>query len=482
MKNANILLIGCGPHAKRVYLPILKEMQRQNVYLKAVVEINDKKDDVTNVISKDFENVELLFISPFQKQFTHKIPNETLKALNNLVIKHNINGVIIATDPLHHIQYAIWAMKHNLHILMDKPISTYSKVANSIKQSKQIEQDYKILMSYYKDDYAFIINAQRRFLPQFDIVQNFINEVAYKYGVPVTSIQSTHSDGQWRLPNEVLTIKYHPLLGWGKVSHSGFHFIDMASKLVIDSYSYANKFFDNITVYSKFIRPSGVLKMQNQDDLEKIWGNKYKELDNRSNEELLSLFKKNKEAEVDAYSLICLKDGKSNMTTISLNLIHNGFSCRSWLLPNMQDLYKGNGRVRHEYHNIIQGNLQNIQIHSYQSKSNHDINKDEDTLIGGNNHYDIYIFRNGDILKCKPLTIITEKQIAKEYNIDNSKVLNEVARHNAVKQFIDVIQGKLKASETKSNIKQHYWSTKLMSLIYQSGRKEREIKKKCGNK
>ena len=181
MKSANILLIGCGPHAKRVYLPILKEMQSQNVYLKAVVEINDKKDDVTKVISKNFENVELLFISPFQKQFTHKIPSETIKALNNLIIKHKINGVIIATDPLHHIQYAIWAMQHNLHILMDKPISTYSNVANSIKQAKQIEHDYKILMAYYNDDYAFIINAQRRFLPQFDIIQKLIKIEEVKF-------------------------------------------------------------------------------------------------------------------------------------------------------------------------------------------------------------------------------------------------------------------------------------------------------------
>lgn len=89
-----------------------------------------------------------------------------------------------------------------------------------------------MLVESYSGDKAFIVNAQRRFLPQFQIVQDLVNEISSKYGMPITSMQSTHSDGQWRLPDEVLKFKYHPLLGWGKVSHSGYHFIDMASKIV----------------------------------------------------------------------------------------------------------------------------------------------------------------------------------------------------------------------------------------------------------
>ena len=85
-------------------------------------------------------------------------------------------------------------------------------------------------------------------------------------------------------------------------------------------------------------------------------------------EELLKIYKEKNEAEVDANSIISLSYNGIPVTNITLNLIHNGFSRRSWLNSNMKDLYKGNGRVRHEYHNIEQGCLQNIQIHSYQSK------------------------------------------------------------------------------------------------------------------
>jgi len=333
-------------------------------------------------------------------------------------------------------------------------------------------------MKNYSAERAFIINAQRRFLPQFEIIQNRINEVAKKYGMPVTSMQSTHSDGQWRLPNEVLTLKYHPLLGWGKVSHSGYHFIDMASKIVKDSFLVAGKQFDELTVYSKFVRPSGVLMQQSQEDLLKIFGEEYLKLDSRTDEELLELYKLNNEAEVDATSLINLTYKGIPITNITLNLIHNGFSRRSWMLPNMKDLYKGNGRVRHEYHNIQQGCLQNIQIHSYQSNDNHDTNTEKDFFVGGNNHYDIYIYKNIGILGGEPLEIITAKDIAEKYSLNKEKVMNELARHEAVRQFLEVIIGKKTANEAKSNLTEHDLSVQLMSMIYESGVSENEVVQK----
>lgn len=470
MKKPNILLIGCGPHAKRVYLPILKESKLEfGTQLKAIVELKEKKAEVSQYIENLFDNVDDIYVDKFGKEYVHTLPEEVEKQLNQVVKDKKINGVIIATDPLNHMQYALWAQKQNLNILMDKPISTYENISNSIEQARQLTEDYKLLMKNHNPDKVFIINAQRRFLPQFEIVQGFVNEIAEKYGMPVTSMQSTHSDGQWRLPNEILTLKYHPLLGWGKISHSGYHFIDMASKIVKDSYIAAGKQFDTLSTFSKFIRPSGLLKLQSQEDLEKIFGKKYHAIDNRTDDELLKLYKINNEAEVDVTALINFSYGGIPLTNISLNLLHNGFSRRSWLLPNTKDLYKGNGRVRHEYHNIEQGCLQNIQIHSYQSNDCHDINTEHDFLIGGNNHYDIYLFRNTGITGGKAFEKITGKEIAEKYSLDKSKVMNELARQDAVKEFLEVIVGKRAVNETKGNIVDHDLSVQLMSMIYESG-------------
>lgn len=477
MKTPNIMLIGCGPHAKRVYVPKLKEIESEyGIKLKAIVELKEKKEDILPFASKYFENVNYIFVDKFEEKIKQSLSNELENRLNSIIAEENINSVIIATDPLNHMQYALWALKHNLHILMDKPISTYDNISNNVEQAEQLKRDYELLVENYSGDKAFIVNAQRRFLPQFQIVQDFVNEIASKYGMPITSMQSTHSDGQWRLPEEVLKFRYHPLLGWGKVSHSGYHFIDMASKMVKDSFKEANKNFDEISVYSKFIRPSGVLLQQNQRDLEKIFGDKYKQFDSRTDEELLKIYKEKNEAEVDANSIISLSYNGIPVTNITLNLMHNGFSRRSWLNSNMKDLYKGNGRVRHEYHNIEQGCLQNIQIHSYQSKDKHDTNNESDFEIGGNNHYDIYVFKNSETVGGQTLQIIRGKDIAERYSLDKTRIMNELARHEALKQFLEVIVGKRKAKETKSNILDHRMSVEIMSLIYKSGTSEKEIK------
>lgn len=477
METPNIMLIGCGPHAKRVYIPKLKEIENEfKIKLKAVVELKEKEEEVRKFTSNYFENIEYIFTEKFESKYKQSLPKEIENRLDNIVKKENINSVIIATDPLNHMQYALWALKNKLHILMDKPISTYDNISNNIEQAEQLKIDYELLVKNYSLNQAFIINAQRRFLPQFQIVQDLVNEIASKYGMPITSMQSTHSDGQWRLPDEVLNLKYHPLLGWGKVSHSGYHFIDMASKMVKDSFKVANKSFDEISIFTQFIRPSGILIQQNQKDLEKIFGEEYIKNDSRTDDELIKLYKEKNEAEVDANSIISLSYKGIPVTNITLNLMHNGFSRRSWLNANMKDLYKGNGRVRHEYHNIEQGCLQNIQIHSYQSKDKHDINKESDFELGGNNHYDIYVFRNSGITGGQTLKVIRGIEIAEQYSLDKTKVMNELARHEALKQFLDVVIGKRKATETKSNILDHKMSVEIMSLIYKSGISKNDIK------
>lgn len=197
---------------------------------------------------------------------------------------------------------------------------------------------------------------------------------------------------------------------------------------------------------------------------------------------MIKLYKEKNEAEVDANSIISLSKNGISITNITLNLLHNGFSRRSWLEANMKDLYKGNGRVRHEYHNIEQGCLQNIQVHSYQSKDKHDINNEEEFELGGNNHYDIYVFRNSEIIGGKTVQVLTGREIAEKYSMDKTKVMNELARHEALKQFLEVIIRKRQPLETKSNILEHKMSVQLMSLIYKSGVSNQEIVESYNNK
>tara|TARA_B110000008_G_C16782495_1_gene489280 strand:- start:354 stop:839 length:486 start_codon:yes stop_codon:yes gene_type:complete len=142
---------------------------------------------------------------------------------------------------------------------------------------------------------------------------------------------------------------------------------------------------------------------------------------------------------------------------------------RTWVQPGT-DLYKGNGRVKHESYNIQQGPFQNVQIHSYQSNDNHDGMTCLDGDLGGNNHFDIIVYRN-------PLIASTKKSM-EFYNINDilkqmeqgttKEVLTESVKYKVVRDFISYINGTLSREDIKSHLDEHLFSVQIMSSIYQS--------------
>ena len=478
MKNQNIMLIGCGPHARRIYAPAIFLQKKYNINIKVIIELKQKEQDVISFISKYTDNIEYFFVNRFKSP--HRLPPAVEDKMDYLVNKYNITGVIISTDPLNHMQYALWAEKRGLHILMDKPISTRSNISNSISSSRDLIKDFKLLVKNRVESKAFIINTQRRYNPGFLIALDKINEIASRFNLPITAIQSYHCDGQWRLPGEILTQDYHPYYGWGKISHSGYHFTDILSQFISQSYFNAKKSFDSIKVYSSFIRPSGILKMQGQKELLTIFGNDYAKIDSRSDIELDKLYKQKGEAETDVASVITLSQNNIPTTNISLSLMHTGFCRRSWMLPG-KDLYKGNGRVKHEFHNIEQGPLQTIQIHSYQSKSKHETNDLYDYRLGGNNHLDIIIYRNSEITGGEVIEKITSANLANSLGYQDNKLFSEQIKQQVVEEFMQILLGIRKYNDTLSDLSTHGLSVELMSMLYESGIKNKILSHKWNN-
>jgi predicted dehydrogenase len=470
VQQANVLLIGCGPHAKRIYVPTLTALESKGlVRLKAVIELERTR----NINEKYFKNsnIELHYVD---NMFNDYALGETLeRKLNKIVADKEINAVVIATEPLSHMKYALWAAKKQLHILMDKPISTHINASNDMTQASKIAADFRRLEKVRDNTKAFIVNAQRRYHPGFQLIKNRIEEIALKYGIPVTNMQSMHCDGQWRLPKEILTQDYHPYnSGYGKVSHSGYHLIDIMSLLTATSFHKAAKSFDKIGVYTSFVKPSGLLLQQNRNDYLRVFGENYNKVSDYSDIQLRQAYKKC--GEVDATSVVTLYQNNEAICNLSLNLIHNGFARRSWITPG-QDLYKGNGRVKHEYHNIEQGPYQNIQIHSYQSKDKHDVNTIDDYKLGGNNHFDIHIFRNSDIIGGLPLEVISAEQLQSAGGQFDGKLITEKVKQKVVHEFIEIVRGVRNVKDTESDLSTHQISTALMSLIYQSGISRKEL-------
>lgn len=466
MKNkeekVSVILIGCGPHARRIYLPALRSIS--NVKLALVIDLESEESIVRSAIGDTLET-ELWLIEPF----ANTLPPALNARLSRFVVENKIKGVIIATEPLVHKAYAEWAMANELNILIDKPLTTKVNITSNLDNAKGILNDYLELRAGYEDlqrrtETIFMINSHRRFHKGFQFVKDQINEVAMRTNCPINFIQAYHSDGQWRLPNEIISQKYHPYcFGYGKASHSGYHIFDTIYQFYKASVL-PDKLADEMEVMSSFIQPNGFFTQLNENDYRSIFGDEYKQVNSWSEKQLRETCENF--GEIDISSIIALKKHGDVVANFNVNLIHNGFAGRTWITPG-EDLYKGNGRIKHESYHIQQGPFQSIQIHAYQAYDKHD-NKNREEFLGGKNHFDIYVFRNPFVADGK-----TQPSVYKYSDIvDNSSEENgptitmERVKFNVVEQFTDYLVGKKQKREIWSQIEDHVIPAKIMSGIY----------------
>ncbi len=471
-KFNNVMIIGVGFHAKRIYLPMLFKHEKDKYFkLKFGVDLESKKQDIEQYLkSNGFKLDMAYFKAPHNIE---GLSGENKNYLSRLVKENNITGVIISTEPLAHKDYALWAISQGLNVLMDKPISTRKNVSHDKKEAIGIYEDYKEILNAYlklqnKKETVFSVNVQRRYERGYLKVFDLIKEVATKFNAPVTSIQAMHSDGVWIFPDEIVDQTYHPYnLGFGKGSHSSYHIFDIVWQIYKHG-SVKGKTPDSARVYSSFLNPDGLLVQLKQNDYKEFFK---KDLEKgylkRSDGELKKLYKNY--GEMDIFSVIRLEKKNVNVCNISLNLLHNSFSRRSWPKPNY-DLYKGNGRVKHQYYNIQQGPFQCIQIHNFQSNDMQEKNTLADYSLGGNNHFDIYVFRNSKMFGEgeKALRVYNLKDLDTVKTFEDDKLFHETAKELVIIEFLDYLQGLIKLTSMISNITSHEVPVKIMSSVYES--------------
>lgn len=457
-----ILLVGFGFHARRIYYPVLESEK----YSFVIVDVLNQKDSIEEFFQdRKFKPSKKIFFEQFSEELDI-LPKEAVSQLNNLIKESTIKGIIISSDPLYHRQYAQWALKNNISVLMDKPISAHKHMSTDPKISDKLNKDYDSLYRAYKkkkDTLLFSVVSQRRFHKGFQKVKNLIGEVFDRTNCPITSIQISHSDGQWRLPNEIVDINYHSFNdGFGKCSHSGYHFIDILNFL-FDGTKKIGKKIDSVEVFSNFLRPTDFISQIELEDYSSFFSdfNKY---NNYGKKELS--YKMKNFGEIDAFINMSFKSGVNIITLCSLNLIHNSFSQRSSLIPN-KDLYKGNGRVRHESYIIQQGPFQCIHIDSLQSSEAKSCTV-PDYETGGEYNFDIHCFRDDKLIKeWKNYEKFSIKDLQSKFMMGYSRGHQEDARREATLEFLEYLKGN-KKEEYVSDFAMHRNSVRLMAAIYKS--------------
>ncbi len=470
VSTINLLLIGFGPHAKRIYHPLLEiAAEDPELNLCCAVDLESAKENIKFYIEDKNVKPEMIYLEN-GIELGDELPLNLAVQLNEAVQKHSINGVIIASEPLIHLAYATWALNLGLSVLMDKPISSYIGVSTSLDKAKKIANDYYQLNCLYQKqkkiytNQVFSMMAQRRHQTSFDLIKKKISDCFAQTNCPVTNVQTFHSDGQWRMPTEIVEQYYHGYnQGYGKCSHSGYHYFDIIP-FILESGLGGNKFYDNIEVFSHAARPLDVINQFSLDDYKKLFGElKFNQKNKYETSQLQQLMQNF--GEVDCNSNICFKQGDARMTLVSINLAHNGYSQRDWVSAEGRDLYKGNGRIAHESHIIQQGPFQTIHFHSYKSDESVEESGREE-LIGTNKHLEIYVFRNHKMLGGKHVEV---------FNVDDliemeggHKGITGKSKAKVFYEFLDGMRGNISTDDIKSDFGKHEAGAVITSAVYQS--------------
>src|SRR5690606_17520610 len=117
----------------------------------------------------------------------------------------------------------------SLKVIMDKPIVAIPNATTEPTSASLILSQFNELREIYESNPAssVVVLSQRRYHPAYNRIAEDLTENFSRTGVVPHYFYLMHSDGQLRLLNEIDDISYHGFnQGYGKISHSGYHFID----------------------------------------------------------------------------------------------------------------------------------------------------------------------------------------------------------------------------------------------------------------
>ena len=461
-----VLIAGIGPHSERTHLPWLRHTQLAIPV--AFVELPRCAAQAVRNASQFDNEIEIVLIEPWTGSV---MPSSVRAKLDGLVRRLNIDCVIIATEPTAHAAYLTWAIDANLHAFVDKPIIMLPGSSNSLLAARRIESELRgIIVEAARHPRQLIaVGTERRYHPAFNLVNELLVEAAGRFETAVTAVQSSHADGQFRLPNELETISYHGYRdGYGKIGHSGYHEISLQADLIEATAAAAGVDFDEFTSYASAVRPAGFLKQIPRTTYErrfsiKAWNAACPE-DHGTLARRMQPF-----GEVDVFATNTFVSDGDAVLLSQIGLLHTSMSRRSWLQPS-KDLYKGNGRVKHEHHNFVLGPFMAVQVHSYQSRDKHDVNDENEFLIGGNNHIEVHVYRNSDWWdkRVPELEIYSANQLSSRAGMPVEQMFSSFAKEQMLDDFFLCASGRRPLAHHRSRIGSHLLGGTMLSTVFEA--------------
>ncbi|MEU6814003.1 Gfo/Idh/MocA family oxidoreductase [Streptomyces sp. NPDC046860] len=468
----NVLVVGVGPHTRLNHLPALAVAQ--DAGLAGTVTGVDLPDAAAAAVRYGApgrrRRMPVVPVQPFPTSL-RSLPDGVRRVLEGVVKRQRIGAVVVATEPSVHLPYALWAMEQGLPVLLDKPLTVHTGASTDPAAAQAIADDFDTLLDAYRAarrrDPRMVVSvlSQRRWHPAFRRVRELIAEVAEATNCPVTSVQSSHGDGQWRLPDELVDLGYHGFdRGYGKAAHSGYHHFDTVPWWLAAG-ERPGKEIDEIEVHAACTRPSDFLAQLTVTDHARLLPgfadrNPYTPQDL---DRMTAGF-----GEVDVFLNVSYRGSGRVMALGSHNLAHTTFSQRSALHPVPGSLYKGNGRIGQESHIIQQGPFQALHLHVLQT-----IHGDEDGVdrqtTGGADHIELHVFRNDRLRPDWQRHRLLGFADLVHGSGDNAVLPTQrSARTCAITEFLSYLTGRIPRTEMASDLTDHRRPARLMAGAYLS--------------
>lgn len=393
-KIMRIGIIGLGPFCRRNYISYLKSnFGKYHIKISFLIELKDNTESAVEFCGQENISIQEYIFIENDERFINDLGMETINRLEKIIRENQIDIVIISTEVKSHFKYLKYFIAKDINVLIDKPpVCGFDYEIGKISGKKMFEEAKEInALLHIHPNIKCVVVTQRRMHKGFLEVSKILRKIVRQYNLPINYVGCFHSDGMWNMPDELIYRENHPYrFGYGKIMHSGYHFIDTMLWL-----QNLNKDIEKYKIIAA--------KFSCCDFAKSIKNNNYKELLGTDRfENLLKDADSYLEfGELDSYSIFQFKRGDDTIiSTSSLDLLQNSFSRRAWSkLP--RDTYKSNGRLRHEFWNIQIAPVFCIQICSTQSYDDRNIIEHKNFNqgdIGSNNHFDINIFRNTSLI------------------------------------------------------------------------------------
>jgi hypothetical protein len=270
----------------------------------------------------------------------------------------------------------------------------------------------------------------------YDFAFEYLKSFISKYKVPISYIGIYQCDGLWNSPEEYIERESHPFkYGYGKLLHSGYHFVDIASYfLSLNSLVDSGK-YDSLSVYSRVYRPMDAI-----DQIARSGINNF-HFHITDKEHLAGL------GELDSYNLVQLTRNGTVITTLDITTMQNSVSKRD-NFDNIEIAKEKMGMTKQEEMRIIIGPLLMLKIllvncdGSYTYK----VEITKNSGFGDNGDFIYKDFKSVEIMSGKNRVCLPQ---------------NQAARFKLLRNF-------LSNSENKSRIHSHVLTNRLISIIYRN--------------